>query len=287
MKIGKGIEQIRVDFQVTESVRRYVFVYLLVGKGCYLVDAGVAGCETQIARCMENMGRKLEEIRGIFLTHAHPDHIGGAAAIKRLTGCKIYAPYREKEWIENVEKQYQDRPIPNFYRLVPEAVKVDEAVTEGKGVRLEDGIHMRVLETPGHSHGSVTYVWEEEGTAFTGDAIPDPSELPILTDWRQSRASVEKLLQLGGIRHGCPAWDRVYEAEEWVGCLKERLSVLDHLKECVEEAEETCQGSLEEKLAFTAERMGWRGMVSNPLFCSTYLACREKDREWRQKPSLL
>lgn len=46
------IHQIRIDFAVTEQVKRYVFVYLIEAKSCYLVDSGVCGNEEQIAQYM-------------------------------------------------------------------------------------------------------------------------------------------------------------------------------------------------------------------------------------------
>lgn len=46
------IHQIRVDFAVTEQVKRYVFVYLIEAKACYLVDSGVYGSEEQITQYM-------------------------------------------------------------------------------------------------------------------------------------------------------------------------------------------------------------------------------------------
>ena len=131
MKISNHVHQIRINFSVTEQVKRYVYVYLITGKHCYLVDSGVAGCEQIISEYMSQIGRRIEEIKGIFLTHAHPDHIGGAAAIQRISGCKIYASHEEKRWIEDIELQFKERPIPNFYTLVKESVKVDTIVEEG------------------------------------------------------------------------------------------------------------------------------------------------------------
>lgn len=118
MKICENVYQIKIDFYVTPEIKRYVYVYLITGKNCYLIDAGVAGSETVISRYMEELGRSITEIEAIFLTHVHPDHMGGAAEIKRLSGCEVYASQLEKEWIENIETQARERPIPNFYTLV-------------------------------------------------------------------------------------------------------------------------------------------------------------------------
>lgn len=92
MKINEYVHLIRKEFHVTETVKRYVNIYLITGENCYLVDSGVAGSEKIISEYMESIGRKLTDIKAVFLTHAHPDHIGAAAEIKRQTECQVYAP---------------------------------------------------------------------------------------------------------------------------------------------------------------------------------------------------
>lgn len=72
------VHQIRIDFHVTAQIKKYVFVYLIEAEYCYLIDTGVAGSQKIILEKLEQIGRKLSDIKGIFLTHAHPDHIGTA-----------------------------------------------------------------------------------------------------------------------------------------------------------------------------------------------------------------
>ena len=45
----KKIHQIRIDFNVTEKTRRYVFVYIIEAGNCYMIDSGVYGSEKQIS----------------------------------------------------------------------------------------------------------------------------------------------------------------------------------------------------------------------------------------------
>ena len=85
------VHQIKIDFHVTEQICRFVYVYIIEGKSLYLIDSGVSGCEKQIIDYLNTIGRSVSEIKGIFLTHAHPDHIGSAAWFQEHTGCKIYA----------------------------------------------------------------------------------------------------------------------------------------------------------------------------------------------------
>ena len=99
MKIAENVHLIRQEFYVTPEVKRFINIYLIVGESCYLIDSGVAGSKNLIDEYLQSLGRNISDIKGIFLTHSHPDHIGGAAELKRLTGCKIYAPLEEMDFL--------------------------------------------------------------------------------------------------------------------------------------------------------------------------------------------
>lgn len=166
------IHQIKIDFNVTAEIKRYVYVYLIEGQSCWLIDSGVDGTEKIIADYMSSIGRSLGDIRGVLLTHAHPDHIGSVAKIKELTGCKVYASAGERPWIEDVELQFAERPIPNFHTLVNKSVVVDRLLKDEDIVELEDGLTFEVVGTPGHSVDELSYRLVEERCIFVGDAIP-------------------------------------------------------------------------------------------------------------------
>lgn len=86
------IHQVKINFNVTPEIKRFVYVYIIAGeKGCYLIDSGVSGSETIIEKELTQMGRSISDVKALFITHAHPDHIGGAAVLKRASGCQIYA----------------------------------------------------------------------------------------------------------------------------------------------------------------------------------------------------
>ena len=81
------IQQIKIDFNVTPQIKRYVFVYLIkTDTGCYLIDSGVAGSELLIEKAVIESGYHPSDIKAIFLTHAHPDHIGTASYFREKYG---------------------------------------------------------------------------------------------------------------------------------------------------------------------------------------------------------
>ena len=193
----KKIHQIRIDFNVTEETRRYVFVYIIEAEDCYMIDSGVYGSERQIASYMESIGRKISDIKKIFLTHAHPDHIGSAAWFRENVGCEIYAGREERRWIEDIDLQFSERPIPNFYILAGRSTKVDHVLHDGDEVLLEEGLSIRVYRTAGHSAGEMSYRLED--ALFIGDTVPVITDIPIIIDVPEMIASIKMLrCQKGG-----------------------------------------------------------------------------------------
>nr|MBP3599095.1 MBL fold metallo-hydrolase [Eubacterium sp.] len=278
MKVSKHVHLIRKEFNVTPTVKRYINIYLITGKYCYLIDSGVAGSETLIETYLASIGRKITDIKGVFFTHSHPDHIGAAAAIKRLTNCKIYAPAGELPWIENIQQQFAERPIPNFFTLLPESVQVDFPLQDGDAISLEDGLTISALFTPGHSHASMCYLLND-ALAFTGDAIPVANDLPIFVDFEKTIESINKLGQLSNIEKYCPAWDNVYNKNEFtniVNSSKENLYFLKDIAMTVEQ--EFPQASTQDKLQKILSRSNLLPYAGNPLIVrSIETCCRKKE----------
>ncbi|HXW70304.1 MAG TPA: MBL fold metallo-hydrolase [Methylocella sp.] len=60
------------------------------GDGLTLIDAGYPGREAAVFEAIRGLGRSPDPLKHLIFTHAHPDHIGSAAAIVRKTGAKTY-----------------------------------------------------------------------------------------------------------------------------------------------------------------------------------------------------
>ncbi len=210
MKITDTIYAVRHPFRLLLEEGRYadrfVYSYLIVGKTICLIDAGVAATAPLIIDTVKSLGRSPAEISLILLTHAHPDHIGGCAPIRRLSPAPVAIHPAERRWVEDVKEQYRERPIPNLLELVPEGVPIGRELADGETVSWEEGKTVRVIATPGHSSGSVSFLYEEEGALFSGDAIPAAGAIPIYADPTASVASIEKLKALSGVRVLLSSW---------------------------------------------------------------------------------
>ena len=62
--------------------------HIEMGKKKFLIDAGFSGKKT--AEKLNNIGRRIEDIDGIFVTHEHSDHIQGLGVISRKYDIPIY-----------------------------------------------------------------------------------------------------------------------------------------------------------------------------------------------------
>ncbi len=128
----------------------------------------------------------------VLLTHGHFDHIHG---VKRLQdrGVKVIAPEKEKELLGDEEMNLSKR----FKR--PVTVIPDETVKDGDVLKLA-GEDIKVIETPGHTSGSVCFEIEDKNVIFTGDTLfrgtVGRTDVPT-GDWETEIRSVkEKLFTL-------------------------------------------------------------------------------------------
>ena len=270
-----------MSFNVTEEIERFVYIYVITARKTHIIDTGVAGTERIIEDYLKNIGRKISDIESVLLTHSHPDHIGSAFAIKELSNCTVYAPEAEMSWIENIDKQFSERPIPNFYSLVNKSVAVDKALSGSDILMLEDGVTIKVIDSRGHSAGSLSFLWIEQGELFTGDSIPVPGEIPIYVSSKDSIETLERLLALDGVKKYLPAWDDVYDKEKGVVKIKKSLDFLLLLNNTVKKVWADSDDKDAEKIyARVCASLKLDHLLQNPLFkTSVYSNIKEMNEK--------
>ena len=100
----------------------------------------------------------------ILLTHGHFDHVWGAAELKERTGARVYIHEADAAMAAGRASYLSAMS----YGLKP--CTADRFVHEGDLIRAA-GLTFRVLETPGHTNGGVSYTVDEEKIVFTGDTL--------------------------------------------------------------------------------------------------------------------
>ena len=268
MKICDTVYQLKVEFNVTPQVKRYVYVYIIEGKeGYYLIDAGVKGCQKKIGEYIHKIGNSRQTINALILTHSHPDHIGAARSIKEGYDSCIYACQGEKDWIEDTGLQYKERPIPNFHELVEGPVMVDRIIKDKDILYLEPGIELEVINSSGHSRESLSFYYPQKQVLFTGDAIPVIDDVPISENSESCIRTLKRLGSQGQVVLYCPAWDKVYDKEEGLQNIQAAISQMERIRNAAEQyADSLCAGKIQD-----------RDVV--------YLMCRElKMQQWEEHP---
>jgi len=211
MQVTEHIHALKIPFKLRvgpdKTVDRFVFAYIIFGDQICLIDCGVAGSEVRILEYIKQAGRDPQEIAQIVFTHSHADHIGGGPALKKQTGCKVAAHIDAKSWIEDVDRQYAERPIGNFYDLIGGSIEIESGLRDGDQLDLGDGRTLEIFHTPGHSKGSISILYNKDKVLFTGDTVPKAETVPIYEDVATSIESIIKLKQIEGLEILMASWD--------------------------------------------------------------------------------
>ncbi|MGJ5813228.1 MBL fold metallo-hydrolase [Paludibaculum fermentans] len=104
-------------------------------------------------------------VKAIFITHAHIDHIGGAAKLKALSGAPVYMNDHDMELYDHLDTQAQWLGMPP-----PERTGIDIQAEEGDTLQLGT-TDFHVLHTPGHTQGSLCLFIPAEKKLVAGDTL--------------------------------------------------------------------------------------------------------------------
>ncbi|HEX4963410.1 MAG TPA: MBL fold metallo-hydrolase [Thermoanaerobaculia bacterium] len=159
--------------------------YLLGTHDCVLVDPGSSSApeidrlEQALAAARERLGRK---VTAIWLTHHHPDHVGGVERLRVSLGVPVLAHPLTAE------------------RLAGRGIKVDRELQDGQRVVLGGDFAVQVIHTPGHARGHLCFLEEEQLSLLCGDMVSGVSMIvvdPPEGDMDDYLKSLDKLLALG------------------------------------------------------------------------------------------
>lgn len=170
-----------------------------------LIDTGFPGNDKRIVKYIVDLGHKPGDLRRILITHSDTDHVGGLAALREATGARVCASEAEAKAIAEGHSSRQIKPsgfrriqfaIARIFFKVRPAI-VDEFLTDGQLLPVLGGL--RVVATPGHTPGHVSFFAPGVGILFTGDSLSsDNGKLrvsPSIYTWDQKKANASIRLQ--------------------------------------------------------------------------------------------
>src|SRR6185369_3364280 len=122
-------------------------------KGHILLDSGFAETVPLIADGIKRLGFKIEDVKILINSHAHYDHAGGLAQLKKLTGAQLMLSEGDAALVANGGKgdfQWGDT-------LTYEPARADRTLKDKDRVEL-GGVEMIARITPGHTKGCTTWI---------------------------------------------------------------------------------------------------------------------------------
>ena len=96
-------------------------------------------------------------------------------------------------------------------------------IKDSNVLKLEDGITIKVFDSKGHSAGSLSFLWIEQGELFTGDAIPVIGDIPIYISVNDSIETLKRLLCHNGVKRYLTSWDDIYDEKSGKENIKKSL----------------------------------------------------------------
>jgi glyoxylase-like metal-dependent hydrolase (beta-lactamase superfamily II) len=211
------------------------------GGGVTIVDAGVPGFWGDLPAELAAIGRSLEDVRAVVLTHAHSDHVGFAERIRRERGVPVSVHELDaalaRGEVKNPSKGWGPTrvgPLLSFllytlrhggFRIPP----IAEVATFGDGATLDVPGSPRVVHVPGHTPGCAAIHVAGLDAMFVGDALATlavttgargPQLAPFTADPAQALASLDRLERMEA------SWVLPGHGEPWTGGPREAVRLV-------------------------------------------------------------
>lgn len=170
MKLAPGVHLVHT--RVGQSL-------LVEGPPLTLIDTGARGSLKRIERALRRIGRRLEDLEVVIITHAHSDHLGEASKLKSISGARVLVHHRDLEVAQGNKPRYSlgtrgvtgtvARPFRTKLETLNafDPVEIDGTIDDGEIV----GPGLEVFATPGHTPGHCSIYMPEPRLLHAGDAV--------------------------------------------------------------------------------------------------------------------
>jgi glyoxylase-like metal-dependent hydrolase (beta-lactamase superfamily II) len=221
----------------------YTNWYLVEDDGALtVVDAGVPTSWDSLVKAVKQLGRSLDDIRALVLTHAHFDHVGFAEKARQRLDVPVYAHRREVGLTRHPTRYDHEQPRSRYLLTQPRALPIVASLTRnrawtpspvgdvvpyGDDDTLDVPGRPRVVFSPGHTYGHCALHLPDRDALLVGDAFvtldpytgrrgPRVVARAATADTAQAKASLDALAATGArvalTGHGEPWRDGVEAA---------------------------------------------------------------------------
>jgi metallo-beta-lactamase class B len=196
---NQPVEPFRIAGNVYYVGASDVTSFLITSKdGHILLDGGFVETVPLIRANVEKLGFRLSDVRILISSHAHYDHAGGLAELKRITGATLYASAGD---IPLLARGGKDDPQFGDVFLFP-SIAADRVLAHGQRITL-GGTTMVAHITPGHTPGCTTWTTRTGGldvVFFCSPSVPgnyrlvgNPRYPDAIADYRRQFAILKTL----------------------------------------------------------------------------------------------
>jgi glyoxylase-like metal-dependent hydrolase (beta-lactamase superfamily II) len=158
--------------------------------GVVLLDAGAPRYRSQLEPGLAQLGRKLEDVRAVVLTHGDADHKGFAEKVRHERDVPVYVHSADEELTRSGKGREREKSFLRYLRYPATWKSMAGFVRGGRPVHVqqvetyEDGDVLavpgrpRVIHAPGHIPGCVALHFEARSLLFVGDVLFE-SNVPL------------------------------------------------------------------------------------------------------------
>jgi metallo-beta-lactamase class B len=197
---NQPFEPFRIAGTVHYVGTRGLAAYLITDPaGHILIDGAMEESAAQIAANVRKLGFSMGDVKIMLINHAHWDHSGGLADLKRFSGARLLASAADKPDLESGRSSYRADIAP----AAP--VRVDRVIRDGETIRL-GATRLLVHLTPGHTKGCTSWTMrtQEAGrpldilfacslTPAGQQLVNDPGYPNAVADFRATFAKLKAL----------------------------------------------------------------------------------------------
>ncbi len=156
-------------------------VVIATPKGLVLLDGDLPQSVPQIRSNLRTLGYRVEDIRWILVSHAHYDHVGGVAALARLSGAKVAASPAAAAALRAGAVRSDDPQASPPYNVPFAPVASVSEIVDGGTISL-GGTTLTAHDTPGHTPGGLSWSWRSCEKDRCLDLVYADSLNPVSSD---------------------------------------------------------------------------------------------------------